>query len=625
MAPEGILEKKIFKPKTRETYIEKNRILKKGTSIDMGLLELVFHALSKHELATIKKFLDSKEDQEIEHALPLVSNSAQKHLGKMIYEQIIMQFSEKNRPLIELLTNAIDSKNKDNFKINIEIRNGFHIKDNGRGMDLEGLLKYLVLPFSRKNLNKKNSNETIGSHGIGFYSALKYCFENPREANLIVSSFNGDNSYRLKFYYIGEKREDGKIQKGDIEKLRCQITKCDKNTKGTTIDITGINLNTREVKKYLWENCKHLGNEIPILVNGKKIQKLVKKKKPRKKLKIKINFREMFRNLRGNGPSLKYRLKRLRENLRGKKELKIEEFDIELDGQTKKIKIGLEQVSKNGKLTLLVDGGVGAIIDIEIYGLSGIVYLPKGIRTTQGRDDVIQDDNFKKSINEILKAINKKAKEIKEDKLLYQKEKDEKLNKLRDSAAQLCDAFNISPSGMVDKTPELIDDNVLFLHGTNVYCPDVNKFFGKRMVIFRPKTKAGTRLENVLISGEALLFTITHEGAQESLKIVEEERQDIHSNFSTKIGEEIRKSLSNISDTDARKNNMRYGNMGFKFLKIKRGGLPFLIIKRKNNETNIILVNVEHPLIKNEINKIREMILMQIFNTTLNSKMEEED
>lgn len=58
------------------------------------------------------------------------------------------------------------------------------VQDNGKGMTLEEVLQFLIIPFN----TEKEGIETIGMFGVGFFSTLKYCLQRPWDARIEVET-----------------------------------------------------------------------------------------------------------------------------------------------------------------------------------------------------------------------------------------------------------------------------------------------------------------------------------------------------------------------------------------------------------------------------------------------------
>ncbi|MFC2149752.1 hypothetical protein ACFLQ8_03525, partial [Candidatus Auribacterota bacterium] len=140
----------------------------------------------------------------------------------VIRDYISAQFSEENRPIIELIANSIDAVNRGDFPRDVRINlaeDGFTIKDKGSGMDINRILRSLLIP----NISDKGTGvDSIGRFGVGFYSALNY-LKNEGDT-LIVDTSDGKDTYSIVFT-----NTDGDIR----VKLIHKKTKTSKN--GTTI------------------------------------------------------------------------------------------------------------------------------------------------------------------------------------------------------------------------------------------------------------------------------------------------------------------------------------------------------------------------------------------------------
>jgi hypothetical protein len=122
-----------------------------------------------------------------------VPDLAERILGRTIYTQS----ASRTAPLRELLQNAIDASPRGG---RVDVRSSedgsvVAITDRGRGMTRAELLGDLLVPFRSA---KAGDLETIGEHGIGFFSALEIA---PR---LDVTTSTGSDAHRLTIEPVGD-------------------------------------------------------------------------------------------------------------------------------------------------------------------------------------------------------------------------------------------------------------------------------------------------------------------------------------------------------------------------------------------------------------------------------------
>jgi len=108
-------------------------------------------------------------------------------------------FPQKERPVVEIISNAITSLWKKEGEVPQEVHvtvdaNGFRVKDAGAGMSLKEILYKLLIP----GLSGTRGTEGIGQFGVGFYSILRYL--NSDDDLVSVMTCDGTHAHRIDFF-----------------------------------------------------------------------------------------------------------------------------------------------------------------------------------------------------------------------------------------------------------------------------------------------------------------------------------------------------------------------------------------------------------------------------------------
>ena len=116
-------------------------------------------------------------------------------LRKTYLENELLQSQEKNRSIVELVSNSIDATPEgDDSRVDVTLRdNGFTIQDNGEGMTPYVLLEKLMIP----KISGKDGVGTIGRFGIGFYTALAHLKDSSDQVRVVTN--NGTDTYEIVF------------------------------------------------------------------------------------------------------------------------------------------------------------------------------------------------------------------------------------------------------------------------------------------------------------------------------------------------------------------------------------------------------------------------------------------
>jgi len=324
-------------------------------SYDKLLVEWIGYSLNKNSLRSIIS--------DIENGRKITSfnksiESNKKYLGKILREEVIKQFNDDKRPILELILNSIDAKPSNyqgTYFINVKKRLlSTTIEDNGNGMPLLDIFRYLIIPFN----TEKEGIEEIGRFGVGFFSALNYCFGGSR---LILKTHSGKESYRLLFY----------AESDAIDSLHMVITKLKTRKKvGTKIVINKARWVLLE--DYLKSNLHSFANYIAEIYYNKKI-------------------------------------------LNEKKEWYSREVTLNIKGKEYKQSITLMVDLGRRKIDLLANGVSVKKVTTNYFGFS--VSFPPAVRLVEGRDEFKIDDNYELCVDKVFECLEDYLKQIETNEL----------------------------------------------------------------------------------------------------------------------------------------------------------------------------------------------------------------
>jgi len=287
--------------------------------------------------------------------------SNRKYMEKVLREEIFKQFSDKKRPKLETVLNAIDAGNNNaqrDYTVDIRARgNKFEVVDNGTGMDLEEILKFLIIPFS----TEKTGLEEIGRFGVGFFSTFEYCLKEPKKAKIIVETGSKKENHKVKFYASGP----------NIKDLRIRIKRKGKR-KGTKVLIKETEFGNRTVPEYLYKHLKGVPTYMA---------RILQNRKP-------IN--DDSKNTWYSAP-------------------------VELNAKGKKVtqKVGFRK-EKECAIFLTSQGVLVKSFRTEQPGST--ISFPPAVQVVEGRDEFKIDENYKKCFEAYFRAFEKYIKDQKENK-----------------------------------------------------------------------------------------------------------------------------------------------------------------------------------------------------------------
>ena len=139
------------------------------TCYDLPLSSWISIALHKDTLSSALEAIRSNKP--LEDSLDEKPDN-RRYIEKILKEEVINQFSEQSRPLLEIILNSIDAKEhdeyKDNYSIKVQVGVGkFVSKDNGRGMSLDEILRLLIIPSNNCKPGMKLRRNSLLAFPLG--------------------------------------------------------------------------------------------------------------------------------------------------------------------------------------------------------------------------------------------------------------------------------------------------------------------------------------------------------------------------------------------------------------------------------------------------------------------------
>lgn len=177
---------------------------------------------------------------------------------KAIEDEAVYQFPSKDRPLVEIVLNAIDTQNRQKEKavlpgeeglinnVNVELSdNGFKVTDQGEGMNLETILFKLLSP---KITGNEEAEKSVGRFGVGFFSLLGYIKE--KGDALIVNTSDGQEAYQVHISRYWGEEESQKGRFGIIIKKLDESTQ-EQMGQGTEVELRAKSFDKEAAKDTL--------------------------------------------------------------------------------------------------------------------------------------------------------------------------------------------------------------------------------------------------------------------------------------------------------------------------------------------------------------------------------------
>lgn len=320
------------------------------------LIGIIFHR------DTYSQLIDHvSKGKTLDDIAPIANDEAARiHRGKILHEEIEMQFSHAYRPVIELILNSADARSQEHDgPYVIETRaNGRHItiEDQGKGMGLEHILTTLVVPFK----SDKDALKDIGRFGIGFFSSLNYCLRHPKKGKVSITTTDGDAAYTLSFCSAT----------GDIEDLMTTFT-TSRRKKGTKVDIRYPH-KKKELVSYVARQLGFFDDE---------------------RAKICMNRKEL--NASGSNPS-----ERRSKPYLGNMEIPRKGEEIGIDTGDARVRI---TSADEGEVRLYSQGVFVRSAKGDMHRID--IDFPAHVSLVEGRDDFKNDTRYEQAYESILKEI----------------------------------------------------------------------------------------------------------------------------------------------------------------------------------------------------------------------------
>lgn len=226
---------------------------------DMKLTDWISVSLHRKSLDEIVNKIRSGEP--INFGKNIEREENRRYIEKIMREEVIKQFSDIKRPMLEVVLNAIDAKPKgldEDYVIDIHANsNKFWVIDNGTGMSIEEILRLLIIPFS----TEKDGISEIGRFGVGFLSTFNYCLLNPYTGKVFVQTDNGKEAHDLTFYSTSESVTD----------LHMKVKRRKPKKRGTTVLIKRA-YDKKEAAGYIGGHLKTIPSYVvKIGINGEQL------------------------------------------------------------------------------------------------------------------------------------------------------------------------------------------------------------------------------------------------------------------------------------------------------------------------------------------------------------------
>lgn len=381
------------------------------------------------------------------------------YIEKILREEVVKQFKDSKRPMLEVILNAVDARpasNNEDYTINVKVgRSKFAAKDNGDSMSLEQILRLLIIPFA----TEKEGIETIGRFGVGFLSTFNYCIRQP-DTLVMVDTSTGSESYRIVFYAT---------EKDKISSLRMRVKRRRPGKQqGTTVTIKRKLFDKHDTGEYLTGHLRGVPSYLAnLVING-----------------IQIN---------------------------ADKKVKWYAWPVELEARGRKlrqrvaVKIGEKLEGRYGQeysgICLTSQGVLVKSFGPGFSNMNATVAFPPAVHVVEGRDEFKIDENYKKCVEGAFKALELYIKE--------QPRSKESILTLSDFVPALMAAFEIKH---IKDVPN-IDSIARTLFGEKKYAlthgqhAKFRPFFGKKLdeVAFEASHSGCAYWRDIYGSGENLL------------------------------------------------------------------------------------------------------------------------
>jgi len=328
---------------------------------DMPLVDWISVTLHKDSLAFVLNTIRCNKRLKSDNMENFESNK--QYMEKILREEVIKQFNDSRRPILEVILNSIDArpKTEQEYVVNVQMTNKqVTINDNGASLDLEQILKLLIIPFN----TEKDGIEEIGRFGVGFLSNFYYCV-NDVNARIVVKTKTKSEQYRITFYCEDE----------TVAGLRMRLKRLrGKGQEGTNVDIQYLTYDKHDTFGYLE---KHLA-DIPsymakVVINNSQVNDRTENKWFVKPVELDIRGRKIKQTV----------------GLRITNDHKISLTSQGVLVQTRCYESEYESEASNKTQT----ANIGATIS-----------FPAAVKVVEGRDEFKLDDNFTRCVAAVFEA-----------------------------------------------------------------------------------------------------------------------------------------------------------------------------------------------------------------------------
>ncbi|MFH1064723.1 MAG: ATP-binding protein [Candidatus Woesearchaeota archaeon] len=317
-----------------------------------SLVDLIGLALNKRTYEGLVRNIEKGWD--VSHMRPEANSElARNHRSKILREETERQFRESYRPIVEIILNAIDARPRDHhgpYEVNVKTNGRYvEVSDAGTGMELEGILTTLLIPFS----SNKDSSTDIGRFGVGFFSSLGFCTREPKKAGITVDTGRYSSRYIINIH----------SDSASVDDLRCSIQKEQRPEQGTRVRIQHTH-DKKQMTDYIARYLRSFDSSRAVIkVNGKAIN-LPKKNK---KFSSSESHSISFETKKGNRSYLRF---------------------------------CLDPAKKRGCIDLYSQGV--EICTNDVHGYEARIDLPSDILLVEGRDEFKRDLSYTNALLSVI-------------------------------------------------------------------------------------------------------------------------------------------------------------------------------------------------------------------------------
>lgn len=352
---------------------------------------------------SLETALSSMQDnEELPNSLHETASRNKNYIEKILREEVIRQFANSSRPLLEVVLNAVDAKPEmlDGEKYNISIvlnKKQMQITDNGTGMTLDQILRLLIIPFS----TEKDALEDIGRFGVGFLSTLHYCLERPKKNYITVETTTAEEQVTCTFYATGETVGDLRMHVG---------MRTPKQQRGTRVTIRKPMAKEMgylsELHRYLTTHLVHIPRFAAIInLNGKRINNTTNGTWYQQPVSFQMHERTYTQNVGLQISAITPETNENKKRQRKQKKNTLAAYFPKLVQQSKKEKL-------EGITSLLSQGILVQRHLTSVYNAT--VSFPPVVLVVEGREDFKRDANYDAAAKAVFSCLYHYLREQKE-------------------------------------------------------------------------------------------------------------------------------------------------------------------------------------------------------------------